>query len=111
MSLAPLKLYRDSLKSIAVESTFNWYWLVDGLIEQGYDVQLVNTAAIKQYDGLKYSGDQQDGFHLASLDATGYSTDWLYLSQGTTPAIGVTDIAQQFQELLSIIIIFINIIS
>jgi len=38
-----------------VESTFNWYWLVDGLQEHGYDLQLVNTAAVKQYDGLKYS--------------------------------------------------------
>ena len=52
---------------MAVESTFNWYWLVDGLIENGFKVELVNTTAVKQYDGLKYSGDHQDAFHLAHL--------------------------------------------
>lgn len=51
----------------AVESTFNWYWLVDGLQEAGYDVRLVNTAAVKQYDGLKHSGDFSDARHLAHL--------------------------------------------
>jgi len=59
--------YRETLKGIAVESTFNWYWLVDGLQEHGFGVQLVNTAAVKQYDGLKFSGDHQDAFHLAHL--------------------------------------------
>jgi transposase len=79
LTLALLEPYRDSLKSIAVESTFNWYWLVDGLMEQGYDVQLVNTAAIKQYDGLKYSGDHQDAFHLAHLMRLGIlPTGYIY---------------------------------
>ena len=79
LTLALLEPYRNSLKSIAVESTFNWYWLVDGLMEQGYDVQLVNTAAIKQYDGLKYSGDHQDAFHLAHLMRLGIlPTGYIY---------------------------------
>ena len=50
-----------------MESTFNWYWLVDGLQEHGYDLRLVNTTAVTQYDGLKYSGDHHDAFHLAHL--------------------------------------------
>jgi transposase len=50
-----------------IESTFNWYWLVDGLQAAGLDVKLVNTAALVQYDGLKYSGDQHDARHLAHL--------------------------------------------
>jgi len=25
-----------------VESTFNWYWLVDGLMDNGYRVHLAN---------------------------------------------------------------------
>ena len=29
--LQALEAYRPQLKAIAVESTFNWYWLVDGL--------------------------------------------------------------------------------
>ena len=30
--LVPLK---EKIKEIAVESTFNWYWLVDGLVNNG----------------------------------------------------------------------------
>lgn len=55
------------INAVAVESTFNWYWLVDGLQDAGYDVRLVNTAAVKQYDGLKHSGDFSDARHLAHL--------------------------------------------
>jgi transposase len=50
-----------------VESTYNWYWLVDGLMAAGYRVHLVNTAAVKQYEGLKYTGDDSDAFWLAHL--------------------------------------------
>ncbi len=67
LTLKALSPYQASLQGIAVESTFNWYWLVDGLQEQGYDLSLVNTAAVKQYDGLKYSDDHHDAFHLAHL--------------------------------------------
>ena len=48
-------------------STYNWYWLVDGLQDAGLHVHLANTAAIKQYDGLKHSGDETDARHLAQL--------------------------------------------
>jgi len=50
-----------------MESTYNWYWLVDGLQDQGFTVHLVNTAAVKQYDELKHSGDSSDARHLAHL--------------------------------------------
>jgi transposase len=50
-----------------VESTYNWYWLVDGLMAAGYAVHLANTSAIKKYEGLKYSGDQADAAYLAKL--------------------------------------------
>ena len=50
-----------------MESTYNWDWLVDGLQDEGMRVQLVNTAAVKQYDGLKHSGDFSDARHLAHL--------------------------------------------
>ncbi len=45
--------FRDCLQGVVVESTFNWYWLVDGLMDSGFNVRLANTAAIKQYEGLK----------------------------------------------------------
>jgi len=65
--LDSLSICRDSIKAIAVESTYNWYWLVDGLQEAGYHVELVNTSAVKQYEGLKYSDDKSDARHLAHL--------------------------------------------
>jgi len=63
-ALAP---HRGELAGVVVESTYNWYWLVDGLQEDGYRVHLANTAAIRQYDGLKHSGDVSDAAHLAQL--------------------------------------------
>lgn len=59
--------FADDITGIAVESTFNWYWLVDGLMDAGYRVHLVNTAAVKQYDGLKHTDDDTDTFWLAHL--------------------------------------------
>ncbi len=79
LTLNALSPYQESLQGIAVESTFNWYWLVDGLQEHGYDLQLVNTAAVKQYDGLKYSDDHHDAFHLAHLMRLGIlPTGYIY---------------------------------
>lgn len=65
--LAVLEAYRQELAGVVVESTYNWYWLVDGLQEAGYRVHLANTAAIKQYDGLKHRGDESDARQLAHL--------------------------------------------
>lgn len=65
--LAALEIHRAELSGVVVESTFNWYWLVDGLQEAGYDVHLANTTAIKQYDGLKHRGDESDARQLAHL--------------------------------------------
>ena len=30
-----LEPYRDDLAGVVVESTYNWYWLVDGLMDRG----------------------------------------------------------------------------
>jgi len=62
--LAP---HRDELAGVVVESTYNWYWLVDGLMAEGYDVRLANTVAMKRYDGLKHSDDETDAAHLAHM--------------------------------------------
>lgn len=62
-----LSPYRAEMFGVVVESTFNWYWLVDGLQEAGYSVHLANTTAIKQYDGLKHRGDESDARHLAHI--------------------------------------------
>ena len=65
--LGELEPLREELSGIAVESTFNWYWLVDGLMEAGYRLHLVHTTAVKQYEGLKYSDDRHDARWLAHL--------------------------------------------
>jgi transposase len=62
-----LSPWREELAGVVVESTYNWYWLVDGLQEAGFVVKLANTGAIKKYDGLKHSGDETDARHLAHL--------------------------------------------
>ena len=65
--VALLAPHQEELAGVVVESTYNWYWLVDGLMDAGYRVHLANTSAIKQYDGLKYSGDESDARYLAHL--------------------------------------------
>src|SRR5918994_2426261 len=63
-ALAP---YQADITGVVVESTYNWYWLVDGLMEAGYQVHLANPTAMQQYSGLKYTNDQSDARWLAHL--------------------------------------------
>src|SRR5262250_3142791 len=65
--LEPLAPYHSDLKGLVVESTYNWYWLVDGLMEADYRVHLANPAAIQQYSGLKHTDDHSDARWLAHL--------------------------------------------
>lgn len=69
--LFALSPFRKELAAVVVESTFNWYWLVDGLQEKGYKVHLANPSAIKQYDGLKHTDDKWDSFWLAHMRRLG----------------------------------------
>lgn len=96
-TLRALEPYRKELEAIAVESTFNWYWLVDGLMEAGYAVRLVNVAAVKQYEGLKHTDDRYDAFWLAHLMRLGIlPTGYIY------PRVqrGVRDLARQRMRLV-----------
>jgi transposase len=67
MVLKMLEPHRDALAGVVVESTYNWYWLVDGLQAHGYRVHLAHTAAIQQYTGLKYGDDESDARWLATM--------------------------------------------
>lgn len=64
---AALEPFREAVEGIVVESTFNWYWLVDGLQESGYRVHLANPVAMVQYNGFKHTDDKHDAFFLAKL--------------------------------------------
>jgi transposase len=65
--VALLEPHRAEMAGVVIESTYNWYWLADGLMAAGYEVKLANTVAMKRYDGLKHSGDEDDAAHLAHL--------------------------------------------
>ena len=59
--------FAENLEGIVVESTYNWYWLVDGLQDAGFKVHLANPTAIEQYSGLKHADDETDTWWLAEL--------------------------------------------
>jgi len=65
--LLALASFKQWFVGVVVESTYNWYWLVDGLMEAGYNVHLAHTAALVQYQGLKHSADQHDARWLGHL--------------------------------------------
>ena len=60
-----LEPYRSQIGCLAIESTFNWYWLVDQLQQADYPVKLAHPLAMRQYCGLKYTNDHTDAFWLA----------------------------------------------
>ena len=62
-----LEPFRERVAGVVVESTFNWYWLVDALMDEGYKVHLANPAGIQRYKGLKCSNDRSDAAWLAEM--------------------------------------------
>jgi transposase len=65
--IAALSLSEGTITGIVIESTYNWYWLVDILMAEGYRVHLANPSAIQQYKGLKHVSDRHDAFWLAEM--------------------------------------------
>jgi transposase len=65
--LGALDPFKKDMKGVVVESTYNWYWLVDGLMGHGYPVRLANPSAIRQYEGLKTVDDKRSSLWLANL--------------------------------------------
>lgn len=65
--LTTLEPFKENIVGLTVESTYNWYWLVDLLMENGYTVHLANPSAVQKYKGLKHSDDKYDSFWLAHL--------------------------------------------
>ena len=65
--LSALDPFKKDIQGVVVESTYNWYWLVDALMDAGYRVHLANVSAIKQYEGLKQIDDKRSSLWLANL--------------------------------------------
>jgi len=77
-----LSIYQAELDACVVESTYNWYWLVDGLMAAGFPVRLAHTSALPEYSGLKYSNDFSDARQLAHLLRLGLlPTGYIYPRQ------------------------------
>lgn len=80
--LNSLEPFRKQLKVVAVESTYNWYWLVDGLLEHKYPVVLAHPSEMEQYDGIKAADDLTDAVFLARLARLGVlPTGYIYPKQ------------------------------
>lgn len=60
-----LKPYGKRIAALAVESTYNWYWLVDGLRRLQYHVKLANPARMQENIGLKHADDRTDARFIA----------------------------------------------
>lgn len=92
-----LKPYKGHILEIAVESTFNWYWMVDGLLDCGYKVNLVHPPKVKPYSGLKHTDDRHDAFFLAHLMRLGIlPTGYIYPRE----LRGVRDLNRKYRRLI-----------
>lgn len=89
--------FKDSLAGIVVESTYNWYFMVDGLMQAGYRVHLAHPAAHQQYEGLKHTGDEHDARWLAHLLRLGVLQEgYIYPKE----ARGVRDLMRRRMQLV-----------
>jgi len=92
-----LEQHREELTGLVIESTYNWYWLVDGLMAVGYRVHLAHPSAIKKYEGLKHSGDFADAAYLAQLLRLGLLAEgYIYPREER----GVRDLARKRMQLV-----------
>ena len=94
---AALEAHREELAGVVIESTYNWYWLVDGLMDAGYRVHLAHPSAIKKYEGLKYSGDFADARYLAQLLRLGLLAEGYIYPQEER---GARDLARKRMQLV-----------
>ena len=83
--LQVLKPFKPDLQGIVVESTFNWYWYVDLLMEAGYNVHLANPGGMQRYKGLKHSDDKHDAFWLAHMLRLGILPEGYIYPKQTRP--------------------------
>jgi len=90
--------FQDALVGVVVESTYNWYWLVDGLMDAGYPLHLANPAAVVQYSGLKHTDDRWDARWLANLLRLGILAEGYIYPKASR---GVRDLLRKRAQLVS----------
>ena len=91
-----LEPYKPTMK-IVVESTFNWYWLVDGLRAEGFQVCLAHTLGLSMITGAKVKTDRRDAFSLAKLLLAGVIPEAYIYPPETRP---VRDLLRQRSRLV-----------
>jgi transposase len=57
----------EEIVGVVVESTYNWYWIVDAVMDAGYKAHLANPSKVQKYKGLKHADDKHDAFWLAEM--------------------------------------------
>jgi transposase len=92
-----LEQFKPDLK-IVVESTFNWYWLVDGLQRLGFDVSLAHTLGLAMITKAKVKTDRRDAFSLAKLLRAGVIPKAYIYPASTRP---VRDLLRRRQKVVS----------
>lgn len=65
--LEALEPMREEIVGVVLESTYNWYWIVDAVMDAGYRAHLANPSKVHKYKGLKHADDKHDAFWLAEM--------------------------------------------
>jgi len=93
-----LEPFKEGELSIAVESTFNWYWLVDGLQDAGYEVHLAHTLGNARITKAKVKTDRRDAYRLARLLRSGDLQEGYIYPRETRP---IRDLIRHRQRIVA----------
>jgi transposase len=68
--LQSLEPFQAELAGVVVESTYNWYWLVDALMKAGYRVRLANrfTVELPEDQRARLRGSRADVSTSGTVD-------------------------------------------
>jgi transposase len=83
---------------VAVESTFNWYWLVDALQDAGHEVHLGHPLKLAMISKAKTKTDRVDAFKLARLLRSGDFPEAYIYHRETRP---IRDLVRQRGKLVT----------
>jgi transposase len=81
----------------AVESTFNWYWVVDGLQDAGHEAHLGHPLKLAMIAKAKVKTDPWDAFKLARLLRSGDFPEAYIYPRSTRP---IRDLVRQRGKLV-----------
>ena len=93
-----LEPFKPNLQ-IVVESTFNWYWLVDGLTDLGFDLCLAHTLGLSLITAAKVKTDRRDALTLAKLLRAGVIPKAYIYPASTRP---VRDLLRRRMQVVSL---------